>query len=93
MSIRSEAAAATATAPTRTCLADIARGGCVEVVGTAENADPQVARRLFDLGFRPGAHVEVMRRAPLRDPVIFRVADAELALRRAEAALLLVRPA
>jgi len=32
----------------------------------------------------PGIEVTMVRRAPLRDPVIFRVGDYEIALRRAQ---------
>ncbi|MFF9061301.1 ferrous iron transport protein A [Streptomyces sp. NPDC014882] len=39
-----------------------------------------------DLGFTPGAVVEVVRRAPLRDPVLYRLKDYEVCLRRAQAA-------
>jgi ferrous iron transport protein A len=46
---------------------------------------PSTARRLADLGFTPGTEVEVVRRAPLRDPVIYRLRDYEVCLRRAQA--------
>ncbi|MCM1972405.1 ferrous iron transport protein A [Streptomyces sp. G1] len=58
-----------------------------EVVG---GEVPAVARRLADLGFVPGAVVEVVRRAPLRDPVVYRVKDYEVCLRRAQAACVYV---
>ena len=45
-----------------------------------------MVRRLNDLGFTPGAVVEAVRRAPLRDPVLYRVKDYEVCLRRAQAA-------
>jgi ferrous iron transport protein A len=44
------------------------------------------ARRLADLGFTPGTVVEVVRQAPLRDPVIYRLKDYEVCLRRSQAA-------
>ncbi|HET9519110.1 MAG TPA: FeoA family protein [Actinoplanes sp.] len=47
---------------------------------------PAAAARLADLGFTPGTAVQVLRRAPLRDPVIYRLKDYELCLRRAQAA-------
>jgi len=61
-------------------LAPGARGTVLRIVG----ATPAVARRLADLGFTAGASVEVVRRAPLRDPVIYRVKDYEICLRRAQ---------
>lgn len=43
------------------------------------------ARRLFDLGFVPGATVKRVRRAPMGDPATYRVADYEIALRNEQA--------
>lgn len=54
------------------------------------DADDAVTRRLFDLGFAPGTSVELIRRAPLRDPLMFRVGGCELVLRRREARRILV---
>lgn len=51
---------------------------------------PSIGRRLMDLGFSPGALVEVVRRAPLGDPVMYRVKDYEVCLRRAQAACVYV---
>ncbi|GLK99235.1 hypothetical protein GCM10017581_009760 [Dactylosporangium matsuzakiense] len=53
------------------------------------DAPPAVARRLEDLGLTSGTTVDVVRRAPLRDPVVYRVKDYELCLRRAQAACVL----
>ncbi|MGJ0118487.1 FeoA family protein [Williamsia sp. MIQD14] len=49
------------------------------------DADPSAARRFFDLGFAPGAEVVAVRRAPMRGPVVVRVAGYEIALRRRQA--------
>lgn len=79
----------TGAAPTRPCgrttLADVPDGAVVTVLGVCDDAHPAVARRLFDLGFTPGTEVTRLRHAPLGDPVVVRVADVELALRRAQA--------
>ncbi|PQM44630.1 hypothetical protein C1Y40_05214 [Mycobacterium talmoniae] len=48
--------------------------------------------RLRQLGFRPASRVDVIRRAPLGDPTIYRVQDTELCLRRTEAQLIEVVP-
>lgn len=74
-------------------LTESAPGSRVTVVGFAEGGEPAVIRRLHDLGFTPGAVVEVVRRAPLRDPVLYRLRDYEVCLRRAEARLLRVSEA
>lgn len=41
-------------------------------------------RRLLDLGFVPGAVVEVLRKSPLGDPIAFRVSQTTIALRKEE---------
>lgn len=60
------------------------------MVGVISGAPEATVRRLADLGFTAGTTVEVVRRAPLRDPVIYRVRDYDVCLRREQAALLLV---
>ncbi|WP_202425428.1 FeoA family protein [Streptomyces sp. HUCO-GS316] len=67
-------------------LADLVPGARATVARVAADAAPAVVRRLHDLGFTPGAVVEAVRRAPLRDPVLYRVKDYEVCLRRAQAA-------
>lgn len=42
--------------------------------------------RLFELGLLPGALVEVVRLAPLGDPIAYRVKDSQLAISRSDAA-------
>lgn len=68
-----------------TTLADLPRGARARVIDVCGDSDPAAARRLFDLGFAPDAPVEMVRRAPLADPVIFRIAGYDVALRRAQA--------
>lgn len=41
-------------------------------------------RRLLDLGFVPGAIVEVQRKSPLGDPTAYRVSNTIIALRMEE---------
>jgi ferrous iron transport protein A len=65
-------------------LADLAPGARAEVVDVVGGGPTAV--RLTELGVTPGTVVEVVRRAPLRDPVIYRLKDYELCLRRAQAA-------
>jgi ferrous iron transport protein A len=69
-------------------LAQLPPGGRATVVGTVPEATSAVASRLNQLGFRPTARVDVIRRAPLGDPTIYRVQDTELCLRRREAQLI-----
>jgi len=49
----------------------------IEVAGT-------LRRRLLDLGFVPGAEIEVLQKSPLGDPVAYRVSNTTIALRREE---------
>ena len=73
-------------------LAQLPPGGRATVVGTVPQATSAVASRLVQLGFRARAQVDVIRRAPLGDPTIYRVQDTELCLRRREAQLIEVVP-
>lgn len=66
-------------------LADLRSGQAARIVGISDAAAPEAARRLFDLGFAPGVEVQMLRRAPLADPVVFRIVGYEVALRRTEA--------
>ncbi len=55
--------------------------GCVVSVG----GDQEVRRRLLEMGFCNGAAVEVVRRAPLGDPIEFRLRGYHLSLRQEQA--------
>ena len=64
--------------------------GCLPVgakarVGHVEGGDA-LAQRLVDLGFWEGTEVQLVRRAPLGDPIEYRLRGYRLALRRTEAA-------
>jgi ferrous iron transport protein A len=48
--------------------------------------DPSIARRLMELGLTPGTTVELVRRAPLGDPLELRLREIHLSIRRSEAA-------
>ncbi|MBT8763385.1 ferrous iron transport protein A [Desulfohalobiaceae bacterium Ax17] len=45
----------------------------------------EVGRRIRDMGLVPGSEVQVIGRAPLKDPVALRVKDFTLTLRNNEA--------
>lgn len=74
-------------------LVELPAGARGTVVGLADDAAPHVARRLVDLGLVPGTEVTVVRRAPLRDPTLYRFADTSMCLRAAQARLVTVAPA
>jgi len=73
-------------------LADLRRDQRATVVGYGDGVEPSTARRLFDLGLVPGIEVTMVRRAPMRDPVIFRVGDYEIALRTTQTKAIHVEP-
>ena len=56
------------------------RGKVIKVAGDAD-----AARRLMEMGLMRGTAVEVVRRAPLGDPLEVKVRGFMLTLRRAEA--------
>jgi ferrous iron transport protein A len=51
----------------------------------------ELAERLMQLGFLPGASVEAVQAAPSGDPFIYRIDGADIALRRETALRLKVR--
>lgn len=73
-------------------LSRLRRGEQAEILAMDDTLDAATARRLIDLGFAPGTHVEMVRAAPLGGPVILRVADYEIAIRRELARRVEVRP-
>ena len=70
--------------PAALTLADLRRGQRATVVGYGDEVAASTARRFIDLGIVPGTEVTMVRRAPLRDPVVFRIGDCEIALRTAQ---------
>jgi ferrous iron transport protein A len=55
-------------------------------------AEGELGRRIRDMGLVPGADVEVVGRAPLKDPVALRLKGFTLSLRNNEADFILVTP-
>ena len=63
-----------------------------ETAAVAEVLDAgPLGRRFLDLGLIPGARVACLGRAPLGDPAAYFVAGAVVAIRRRDAALVLLR--
>lgn len=79
--------------PTARALSEMPARGSSFVVGFSEDVPADLRARLRHLGFHPGAPVEVLRHAPLGGPVICRVADYEICLRREQARLILLSEA
>jgi len=78
-------------APPAASLAELGRGehGVLERLDLPDDQ----ALRLMELGFLPGAHIEVALSAPGGDPRVYRVDGSEFALRRETASRLMLRPA
>ena len=72
-------------------LADLPKHLAAEVVGLTGSEETQ--RRLLELGFSTGAGLEIMAVAPLGGPLVVRVGDGVLAIRRGEARCVLVKTA
>ena len=52
---------------------------------SAVRVSGELGRRIRDMGLVPGAHLEVIGKAPLRDPVALRIEGTTIALRNSEA--------
>ena len=76
--------AANAGAAAERALDDLAPGESGVIVRLV--GDQGIAHRLMELGLVPGTCVEVVRRAPLGDPVELRLRQVHLSIRRSEAA-------
>ena len=70
-------------------MADLEPGQSGEIIDVL--AVGVIRNRLHDLGFRRGKIVQLVRRAPLRDPLEFRIDYGHISLRRADAALIKVK--
>ncbi len=67
-------------------LSEIKPGQIVEVVSVAGQSS--FRRRLMELGLVPGTRVELLRVAPLGDPVELLLRGASLSIRKAEASVI-----
>ena len=76
--------------PQNISLCDVPSGQKVRVV--AVQAEGELGRRIRDMGLVPGAEVQVVGRAPLRDPLALRLSGFTLSLRNREADQILVAP-
>ncbi len=63
------------------------RGRVKNIEGAA-----RIHQRLAEMGLVPGVSVEMVRVAPLGDPMEIRVQDYRLSLRKADAASVLIEP-
>ena len=72
-------------------LSDLSPGTSGRITGLLDDGVGGVlVKRLRNLGFVPGRIATPLRRAPMGDPVVYRVSDYELCLRRQEARMVQV---
>ena len=76
----------------KTCALNMIGIGCRACV-VAVLGDVELRRRLLEMGFCNSACVEVVRRAPLGDPIEFRLRGYHLSLRADQASNIQVRVA
>jgi len=79
------------TGATQTCSLNSLGVGCHGTV-TAVGGDPDVRRRLLEMGFCNSTTVEVVRRAPLGDPIEFKLRGYCLSLRHEQAKFVQITP-
>ena len=77
--------------PNAHTLADLPIGSSATV--TKLSCERRLACRLMEMGLLPGTRVEMVRVAPLGDPIEVRLRGYSLSLRRKEAAQLELAPA
>lgn len=73
------------------CTLDQLAAGERAVIASVD-CPPTIARRLMELGVLPGTEVEVIRRAPLGDPMEIALRGVHLSLRKSEARHIDVTP-
>lgn len=76
------------TAPQSLRSLKVGQRACIERI----NAEGELGRRIRDMGLVPGAQIEIVGRAPLKDPVAIRLKGFTLSLRNNEADFIQVMP-
>jgi ferrous iron transport protein A len=69
------------------CMLNQIGSGCRARV-RCHHGSGSIRQRLLDLGFLPHTDIDVIRRAPLGDPIQCRIGNCCIALRASEAALI-----
>lgn len=73
-----------------TTLSELAVGSCGKIIDVT--GDDAVALRLMEMGLTEGEPVEFVGKAPLGDPLEFKIRGYRLSLRQTEAARIIVEP-
>jgi Fe2+ transport system protein FeoA len=62
-------------------LSELKAGQSAQIINMHE-MDPVMRKKLLNLGFLPKAKVELLRTAPMGDPLVVRCASSSIALRK-----------
>lgn len=73
-------------------LSDLKEGEEAEIVQISSECIGTRRRRLLDLGFVKGSAIKIVLKSPMGEPVAYLVRGASIALRKEQAALILVKP-
>ena len=60
------------------------------VIGRLDTRTPEIRQRLLEMGLTKGTYIEIIRLAPLRDPIEILVRGYRLSLRRKEAEAVII---
>lgn len=63
-------------------LSELNAGQSAEIVNM-HKMEPIMRKKLLNLGFLPKAKIELLRLAPMGDPIVIRCANSSIALRKA----------
>ena len=66
------------------------RPGSSAVISALQSDNVLVSRRLADLGFLPGTEIAALHRAPMGDPMSYRLRGAKVCLRAVDARQVLI---
>jgi DtxR family Mn-dependent transcriptional regulator len=73
-------------------LSSLEVGKSAEIVGVSPQCRGQERRRLMDLGVIPGTRVMAVMKSPLGDPIAFQILGATIAIRKAQANNIFIKP-
>lgn len=59
-------------------------GGCYRIL-TIQDEQPELQSRLYALGIFPGTEIDVLRRAPMGDPLQIKTGNSMVSIRQHEA--------
>ena len=71
-------------------LADLSPGD-IAVIERLDNCSPIYCQSLYSMGLIPGTELEVIRFAPLGDPIQLSVRGSQLSIRKSDARCLILR--